>query len=253
MKCAFCDSEAVKDGGEHLWDDWINKELPKKTRFNVKKRLSLGSKPIQYVSSGLNEQIPSVCEKCNSGWMSALTAKMKERFAGSLLKAKPFSLGPRDAAILAAFTFMKAAVKDYGYGGDPFFTRAARERLRNSLIVPGFVKIWFAAFQGSARYGFYSNITIVGANPPDPAAGMEFLSYTYVQGNLVLQLLAPRWKNVLDRGRPLISLIPNACWQPAVIQFWPCTGESLPWPPSQYFGDDAIEPFINRFDAPIRL
>jgi hypothetical protein len=51
MKCAFCNGEAVDHGGEHLWDNWLNKELPKKTRFNAKKRLSMDSAPIEFEPS----------------------------------------------------------------------------------------------------------------------------------------------------------------------------------------------------------
>jgi hypothetical protein len=128
-KCAFCDSDA--ESGEHLWDNWLNEVLPKKTRFDASKRLSLNAKPIKFVTVGLNEKVPVVCpNRCNSGWMSGLTAKVKVRFCGSIMNADPFSLTPKDAALLAAFTFMKAAVMDYCYGDGPFFIRQAREQLR---------------------------------------------------------------------------------------------------------------------------
>lgn len=252
-KCAFCDAEAVTKGGEHIWDDWINKQLPKKTRFHAKKRLSLVSTPIQFDSSGLNEKLPAVCAECNSGWMSAITAKVKERFSATILKGKPISLGPRDAALLAAFTLMKAIVQDYRNESDPFFTIAARQRLRTSLAIPPLVKMWFAAHQGAARFTFHSHLRIVSPNEPGPLEGMQFLSYTYIVGNLALQLLAPRWKDVLDRGRPLVTLNPNAYWQTSTTQFWPDAGKVLSWPPEKYIGDSVIEQFLNRFHVPIQI
>lgn len=254
-KCAFCDRESVTKGGEHLWDDWLNEELPKKTRFNAKKRLSLDFSPIQFVSSGLNEKVPAVCGECNAGWMSALTAKVKERFSATILEGAPFSLAGEDARILAAFTLMKAMVKNYGYPNDdePFFTRASCERLRVSLTIPSHVKMWFAAFQGTSRYSFHSNFYIVSTSEPGPLEGMEFFCYTYVLGNLALQLLAPRWKYVGHRDWPLVSLIPNRCWDLAAIQFWPLPDQAPLWPPEKYIGDRTFDQFIYRFAAQINL
>jgi hypothetical protein len=248
--CAFCDAEATS--GEHIWDNWINKVLSK-TRYNAKKRLSLDSKPIQFPTKGLNEKLPVVCVACNTGWMSDLTGQIKDRFSKTILEGTPISLDCRDAVLLAAFTFMKAAVKDYCYGNDVFFTRAARERLRKSLTIPPLVKMWFAAYQGSSRYAFHSNFHIVSRDTPGPLQGMEFFSYTYILGQLTLQLLAPRWKDILHRGRPLVTLFPNAFWQPATVQFWPCAGDILLWPPEKYLGDSMIEKFTNRFQANITI
>ncbi len=253
MKCAFCDGESVTHGGEHLWDDWINSEIPKKL-YHAKKRLTLTSTPIQFATKGLKEKVPAVCTKCNNGWMSALTAKIKGRYSATVLNGAPFSLGPEDAVILAAFTLMKAVAKNYYYGrDDPFFTRAACERLRNSLAIPHFVKMWAAAYQGASRYAFHSNFHIVSTSEPGPLYGMEFFSYTYILGNLVLQLLAPRRKDILDRGKPLITLVPNARWQSTAIQFWPEAGQALSWPPAKYFGDSTIEHFIYRFGVPVTV
>jgi hypothetical protein len=250
--CAFCSNEAVTKGGEHLWDNWLNRELPKKTLFNARKRLSITSSPIQFVTKGLQEKVPAVCPTCNSGWMSELTNKVKHNFAESILKGKSFSLGPREGTLLAAFTFMKAVVKDYHYGDEPFFTRAVRERFRISLSIPNSVKVWIAAYQGSARWSFHSNFCIIAAQAPGPLAGMEFFSYTYIDGNLALQLLAPRWKDVRRRSRPLLSIVPNPCWGPAVIQFWPYAG-NFSWPPARYLGDDVVEEFLERFTGPIMV
>lgn len=158
----------------------------------------------------------------------------------------------RDAELLSAFTFMKAAVKDHCYSDDPFFTRASRERLRSEFAIPDRVKMWIAAFQGPARYAFHSNFHIVSTTTPGPLDGMEFFTYTYIVGNLALQLLAPRWKDILHRGRPLVNLVPNVYWNPATIQFWPFP-TTTSWPPEKYLGDSVIEQFINRFQAPINI
>lgn len=251
MKCAFCNNEA--ESGEHLWDNWLNEALPKKTRFNASKRLSINSKPIQFVSVGLNEKVPVVCpNRCNGGWMCDLTAEVRERFSETIVEGKPFSLSLRDSTLLAAFTFMKAAVMDYGYGDEVFFTRLDRKRLRVSLAIPPLARMWIAAYQGSARYSFVSNHYRVDADAPGPLHGMQFFCYTYILGNLALQFHAPRWKDIRDRSKPLVALAPNDFWRPATIKLWPYPGK-VHWPPEKYLGDSTIEQFINRFKSPVKV
>ncbi len=249
--CAFCPANAVEQGGEHVWDNWVNKALPK-TRYHAIK-LSLDSTPIHFMANSLNEKLPVVCTSCNNGWMSVLSAKVKDRFQRAMLEGEPFSLGARDAAILAAFTFMKAVVTNYLIDYEPFFTRAARERFRTTLVLPPLTKVWMAAFQGKARMSARNNLGIIGTNELGPLYGLEFCSFTHVVGKLALQLLAPRWKHINHRGRPLLSLNPNVYWQPVTILLWPHSGSALSWPPAKYLGDDTIKAFIDRFNAPVNV
>src|SRR4029077_2787518 len=122
-QCAFCPADAVESGGEHVWDAWLKKALPK-ARYRALKIYSLDSAPIVCDADSLNEKLPVVCNDCNHGWMSALSLKVKDGFARVMLDGEPFSLGAKDAAVLAAFTFMKAVVTNYVESNyEPFFTR----------------------------------------------------------------------------------------------------------------------------------
>jgi len=252
--CAFCPADAVEKGGEHIWDDWLNKAQPKKkSLYRARKRYAIDSPVIQYDTTTFGEQLPVVCEKCNSGWMSALTNQTKQAFSRAMLDGEPFTLGLKNAALLTAFA-MKAVVTNHALDYDPFFTRAARERFRTSLVVPPFVQMWFAAYQGTSRMSTKNNMSIFGANDPDgPFYGMEFCSHSYVVGKLALQLLAPRWKHINQRGRGLLMVTPNKQWDSAAIRFWPHGGVSLSWPPAKYLGNDSIELFIYRFKKPINV
>lgn len=253
-RCAFCHNDAVERGGEHIWDAWLNKKLPE-TRYRARKQYTTNSPLIEYDTDSLNEKLPVICDECNHGWMSVLSLKVKERFERVVLDGEPFSLGARDAAILAAFTFMKAAVTNHlaVHEHEPFFSRAAREKFRTSLAVPPMVKMWFAAFQGEARISTRSNFSVVRTSNPGPLYGIEFGGFTYVVGKLALQLLAARWKDIRDRGRPLLSLTPNAYWEQATVLFWPYKVDFLSWPPLKYLGDDVMQAFIHRFSNPVNL
>jgi hypothetical protein len=254
--CAFCPADAVEKGGEHIWDDWINDALPP-TKYRSRKRYTLKSPLIESDTDSLNEKLPVVCAGCNNGWMSVLSDRVRERFGRSMLEGEPFSLGARDGAILIAFTFMKAVVTNHLIGthdvAEPFFTRGARERFRTSLAVPPALKGWFAAFQGESRMSTRNNLSIVSTSEPGPLYGIEFCSFTYLVGHLALQLLAPRWKRVGHRGRPLLSLIPHSHWEQATVHFWPHSGGFLSWPPEKYFADDSIQGFIHRFNEPVTM
>jgi len=250
--CAFCPADAVDKGGEHIWDDWIDRAQPKKSLYRARKRYAIDSPTIEYDTASIGEQLPVVCEKCNSEWMSVLTHKVKQTFSRAILDAEPFTLDLRDAALLAAFAFMKAVVTNHALPDDPFFTRAARERFRVSLTIPPWIQCWLAAYQGESRFSTKNSMSIFAQNDPSsPIFGIEFCSHSYVVGQLALQLLAPRWKHIRDRGRDLLMVSPNAKWSPAAIRFWPTDGTALSWPPPKYLGNDAIQLFIKRFGNPI--
>jgi hypothetical protein len=256
--CAFCSADAVEKGGEHIWDDWLNKELPDGT-YHARKQLSLDLPPIEYDTHTLDEKLPTVCTACNNGWMGELTAKTKLLFMRAILHGEPFTLNLRDAALLAAFAFMKAVVTDHAIdvdGHGPFFSRAARERFKRSLEVPPVVKMWFGTFQGRARMSTKNHLGVFNPvddiDQPSPLDGHEFCSHTYVVGNLCLQLLGVRWKNIRNSGKPLLSLKPDAFWEPAATLFWPYPG-IVSWPPPKYLGDNIIQTFIYRFKTSVTI
>jgi hypothetical protein len=252
-RCAFCPTEASKLSGEHIWDDWLNRALPTE-RFRVRQRLSRLDPFREYDATVLKEKLPVVCEKCNNTWMSDITDRVKRSCQDAIIDGAPLSLLPGNIALLAAFAFLKSVVADHATQlDDPFFTRGARERFRESLAVPTQVQMWIAAYQGAYRYSGKCDTGILTPSQPGPLYGIEFYAFTYVVGHLVLQTLAPRWKDIRHRTKLLPVLNPDAYWNPAVIKFWPDNGSSVSWPPSKYIGDDTIEKFIDRFNVSINI
>jgi hypothetical protein len=253
--CAFCPRDAVEKGGEHIFEDWINKALPP-VLYLSRTRYTKDSPTIESTTTSLSDKLPVVCAACNNGWMSVLSLKVKDRFSRAMLDGEPFSLGARDAAILATFTFMKAVVTNhftsYCHGADPFFARAVRERFGTSLVLPPLTQAWIAAFQAESFMSTYNRLSVVSPSG-GPLFGTQFCSFTYIVGKLTLQLLAPGWKNIRDRGKPLPCLDPSARWNEAQVLFWPHTGTSLSWPPPKHIGHDMIEAYITRFQNPVSL
>ena len=251
--CAFCPTTAVKLSGEHIWDDWLNRALPTK-KFRVRQRRSTIEPFREYDAVVLKEKLAVVCEKCNHNWMSAVTHRVKRSFSDLITKGTPTSLKDEDIGLLAAFAFMKAVVADHATPkSDPFFTRAVRERFRDSLAVPSDIQMWLAAYQGAHRFGGKFNTAFLAPNEPSPLTGIEFYAFTYVVGQLVVQTLSARWTQIGRKATPVPFLKPNYYWDPAVVRFWPNVPAPVSWPPPKYLGDDTIDNFIARFSVPINL
>lgn len=251
-KCAFCPAEAKKLSGEHIWDDWLNKALPTQ-RFRVRKQTSLNGPLREYDARNIDERIPVVCTDCNSGWMSEITHRMKQTFCDAIVKGASISLLPSGVRLLAEFAFLKSVIGDYATDSDsPFFTRASRERFRESCIIPPEVQMWLSAFQGGQRYSGKFSTRVNTANDPG-FEGLEFFTFTYVVGQLVLQSSTPRWREIHQKARvlPKLDLDANAYWRPATIEFWPNDGFPISWPPEKYLGDLTIHHFIDR--PPLKL
>ena len=203
----------------------------------------------QYDAVALKEKLSVVCETCNNKWMSDVSNRAKKVLHEMVVAGKRTILFQADLRVVAAFGFMKCVVGDHATRGeDPFFSRAARERFRTSLTIPSEVQMWIAAFQGACRYSGKFTTSLLAPSEPGPLEGIEFYSHTYVIGHLVLQTLAPGWKRVHDRVRPLPTLEPGTDWLPAAIQFLPENGSALEWPPPKYLGDSTIQRFMDRFN-----
>jgi hypothetical protein len=251
-RCAFCPTEATKLSGEHLWDDWLNRAVSTK---GYKARYgTLTQDAIEWDAGKLNHKLPVVCSACNSTWMAQLGDRVKAGFSGLILEGAALSILPSGLSVLSGYTFLKAGVADYTYcDGEPFFTRAARERFRTSLSIPGNTQIWIGSFQGEAAFSTRCNIRhYENTQPGTPFFGVEWFAFTYVIGRLLVQLLAPRWKNILHRGLSLPVLSPNSRWDEAAVKIWPISCSYVSWPLS-YLGDQEFNVFAHRFGARVEV
>jgi hypothetical protein len=243
--CAFCPNEAVERGGEHIFDDWINRSITV-TKHIFRYYDTAGARR-EYEKKIVDEKLPVLCHDCNSRWMSQITNRIKAGFECTIVDGDSLCILPSGSTLLAAFLFMKAAVTATHIAGDKeaFFNRVDREYLRISLTVPlNGVRMWVGAFQGEALHNGRSICTVLSSDAP-PLQGIEYFTYTYLFGHLLLQLLTVRWKDVRRRGLgPLPLLRPDVFWDSACIQFWP---------PPKHFTDSSLQDFVERFQLPINI
>jgi hypothetical protein len=252
-RCAFCPTESKKLTGEHVWDDWLNRELPTK-RYRARHRPSLDALSYEWTATELSQKVKAVCAQCNSTWMSRLSDRFRAGFRDQILHGSSLCILPSGVAVLSAYVFLKAVAVDYVYpDGEPFFTRAARETFKLSLAIPPYSQIWLSAFQGEALYGGRCIMRQIESTEQGPLYGVQWLAFTYMVGHLVLQLLAPRWKQIRHRGRVLPILSPDPFWDQATIRILPSGDVPITWPPPGYLGEEMVFPFAERFKARIRI
>src|SRR4051812_33220014 len=73
--CVFCTSPPVPRGGEHLWDNWLNRLDGRsiKDKYTVIQTGHDGELRRTYRSARIDATADVVCGPCNHGWMSDLT------------------------------------------------------------------------------------------------------------------------------------------------------------------------------------
>jgi hypothetical protein len=246
-KCVFCGNDAGKISGEHIWSAWIGRLFTSTAYTWTYVDPQTGEAQVRDFKT-IDFTINDVCKPCNEGWLSRLEARAKLAFSEMIQKPVEFSLLPSGAVLLAAFAFKSAIIATcMNKSREAFFTPAARLRFKNSLEIPPGVQMWLARFSGGAASSGLFIGNVLGANAPkdNHLHGLELYSFTYVAGRLVLQVLAPKWENILKRGRPLPMLVPSGAWDSVSTRFWPNQGLPISWPPEKYLGDDSINAFVN--------
>ena len=189
--------------------------------------------------------------------MSRISNGIKIAFESLIIDGNQLCILRSGVALLAAFTFMKAAVAatQIAENNEAFFTRAQRERLRKSLAVPDMgVRMWIGNFKGKALHNGRFVPAILSSRAPQ-LRGVEYFRFTYLVGHLLLQLLAARFKSVHHRAHGLLPMLrPDPFWNQACIQFWPPTNVTgITRPPAKYFEDQGLKDFIDRFTLPVHV
>jgi hypothetical protein len=234
-----------------VWGEWISellgrRETRQEHRYNgvVKKWESLGGNLSTKV-------VCKKCKKCNETWMSDIEAQMKRSFSQAIRDGASLSILFRGVCLLAAFVFEKAVVADYLHlKVAPFFNSAARYRFQQSLDIPDGIQIWLAAYAGRAPY----RLSSVRHSEFDVhfRANLDLFPFTYVAGHLVIQLVAIKWQDKLST-RPVPRVESDASFDSVAVQIWPPDGFPVSWPPPQYFDDNTITTFAERFDNDVLL
>jgi len=245
-QCAFC-LRPAKMTREHIWSAWIGR-LFDDQEINF---YAIGGvtpeDTAHWKSRSIDAKASVVCEQCNNGWMSDLDAEASITMSNMIRYGSGVSLLPLGIATVAAFAFKTAVVVDLASSKrpHPFFSHADRKRFATSLSIPRGVQIWLSLFHGKRLHGRYTrHYSTINTGH---YKGFEVYIFTYVVGFLVVQLSAFRWGSIAKPPRFVPRLWQNDIWNPASIPLWPPAGKRVTWFALQYFDDQSIQAFSERW------
>jgi hypothetical protein len=254
--CIFCPNPRTTKRGEHIWDDWLNREHGEHLRFHYHVyEYGSGDEPIrEYPARKLDQTSGVVCDSCNNTWMNELTEQAKHALEGFIRYDRSATLLELGILTTVCFAFMKSAVLDYTYEETrpPYISPSACSRFRLWLSgasdtpwLPDGLQVWIAWYRRKRQ--MEARTWINGLNfTSGTFKGYKVLLITYVVGSLALQITLPRWTKHLRKQGRLPSFNQGPIWDDACIPIWPGV-HTARWPPPKYLDHAALEDFQKRF------
>jgi len=253
--CIFCSNPRTHKRGEHVWDDWLNREHGKTIadRSTTYYYGSEGRLIRSHPSVGMHVRVPVVCDNCNNTWMSELSTLAKERLESIIRRDTVTDFDEFDLAAITSFAFLKSAVLDWSStdkGRQPCISRASCLEFRASLVIsdppyfgfPDGLQVWIAGYQRTHKMealAFTEEMT--GARH---YKGYRILVITYVVGSFIFQLTCPRWAKA-TRHRPPAPFF-KIFGDLVSVPIWPHVTRGY-WPPLKRISNSTLEAFRERF------
>ena len=106
--CIFCHNPRTNKRGEHVFDNWLNREHGKEIRrpgfvIEFGKDDAIERK---YPSNSIQVTKAVVCDDCNNTWMSDLTGFSKDIREPSMRRSEPKALSDFDVCWLLLHSFL---------------------------------------------------------------------------------------------------------------------------------------------------
>jgi hypothetical protein len=223
----FCPNPV--DSCEHIWSDWILKDLKLGSRIQIK----FGNSFAKWVDDP-EVKIKCVCQKCNNGWMSDIEGENKPHML-AIMNDKPTILTPTEQKSLARWTILKAMVIDGARPKQriPFYSLSERLDMKPpSRFVPPGTLVWIGRLSVKSLHAAILD-SRGQINGIDEA--YRGCITTIIVGHLAIQALTihvlPRFLGMLRRLH--IDPKPGA-WDMNLLDIWPVFGE-MSWPPAVTF------------------
>lgn len=231
-QCIFCEGSELSK--EHVFSKWIHGLLgpgdstqaypETDSRVAINFDTGVGSRYrniIRRRGRPITRQIRRPCRACNNGWMSAIDSAVVSVLT-PLIQGKPNSLSTEDQARVAAWSFLKTVVAEYGQED----TRCIPDDQRLSFVrdksVPAGWRVYVARcnppFKSVAyEHSFQAPEAAREGGPPLPNAVQ---STTFVIGGLFVYVVGPcnaRVEAFLDSKLPASLRV----WPPSLVSVQP--------------------------------
>jgi hypothetical protein len=235
--CLFC-SNAV-DSGEHIWSDWILRDLKHSTPV----RKTIGRESVWVNDPEI--KIETVCQKCNNGWMSQCEESSKSPIR-EMIHDNSCGLTKSDQHKLSRWAILKAMIVDsINPARQLFYTKSERAELKNHSAFPNRTLVWLGRLSRKAYHA--SGTDVWGKIEKIPKSSHGNVT-TIVVGHLLIQILT---LHVTERfaSQPVQIGCVLGDWSENLLDIWPAVG-MLQWPPSISFtlGEaNSIVEVINRW------
>jgi hypothetical protein len=248
--CLFCSSTKVSR--EHVWPDWIS-PLFHKNPINRQYRMHRSGTNTPLItawSKSLDQKARVVCVRCNNGWMSEFESASKPVLTPFILGLAAV-LDDHVRAVLNAWLTLRHMIMEHtSVGKDRWFRREEHYAFANldedaSLSpMPG-GHIWIGRFDTHQQLTTSLTIQNLTLHSLPLTDGYDMQVITGIVGRLAFQSVVGRW----PPDRELAPDSPDiAGWDDALVPIWPDYSDvDFTWPPRKSIGDDALEPFHNRF------
>lgn len=186
--------------------------------------------------------------------MSEVEDIASRTLSGIVRDGSPVCLLPSGQVSLATFSFKCAVLANHMAPNEqPFFSPFIRRRFKDALEIPASVQMWTGDFKGAARWSGRWNLRYVKSSN-DSVHDLEFYTFNFVAGRLVIQVVAKRWAKVHQRGRdlPVVHFITD--WDEALTEFWPNPrARPIVWPPPKHFVDDSFDDLVDRLSGTVTM
>ena len=237
-QCLFCPNEV--NSGEHIWSDWIIRDL----KFYGSVRMKIG-KAAPYWLDDPEVKVWCVCAKCNNGWMSSLEADNKP-VIHAMMHGEQCQLGKKDQAKLARWAVLKAMVVDkVNEDRTAFYSADEKEQVR--LGAP--LSIGTLAWLGRLSHkSFHVSGTDIWRSVAEVPKAIHAAVTTLIMGHLVIQVLTAHIIAQFGNGPRGLDYNEGE-WDVKLLELWPATS-FISWPPASSFtlrGDDSIAALLNRW------
>lgn len=244
-QCFFCLNPV--DSAEHLWSEWILKEIKPTEPI----RFAKGKHPPKWIDNP-EVRITCVCHKCNNSWMSDIEIENKPHML-PMIRDHQTTLEPQQQKSLTRWAILKAIVlQGADRGRAPFYTDDERRDFKPpSSLIPAATHVWIGRY---SEIGFHAGGTGILRPLENIPKAIHGLVTTIVVGHLAIQVLTlrvlPMFASSFMFANPLPAVEDNpGKWDLSLLGIWPVFG-TLRWPPAVSFtskGSDSIGKLVFRW------
>jgi hypothetical protein len=226
-RCLFC--PRTVDSAEHLWSDWILKDLKPVEPIQIK----IGKTLSKWVDNP-EVRIRCVCQKCNNGWMSDIENENKPHML-AMMNDKPLVLQPTKQKLLTRWAILKAMVLDGSSPtrrAAPFYSESERFEMKPPLrSLPVGTIVWIGRLSVKA---FHAGLTDTFGEINGIPKAFHCCVVTIIVGHLVIHVVTLHVISLFATLRVRPRDNPGA-WDVNLLEIWPTFGDKS-WPPNSSFG-----------------